>query len=84
MTVKVNVNRNVIAANRKNGTNEPPFSIYRSGKRVERALEVRLEGDVRLVYRPDKPLNCGATVWLEAEAAYPVTALVPSGQREAA
>lgn len=71
--IRVNVNRHVINRNRNTGSDDPPFTIYRPGKRVERASEVSLEGNVRLIYRPEKPLKCGATVWLEADQVQAVT-----------
>lgn len=57
-----------IASNRKHGTNEPPI-ILRDYRGAERAHEVELvvDGEVlgRFVYRPDKPLSCGARLWME-------------------
>lgn len=60
-----------IAANRKNGTNEPPI-ITRNYKGSERAHEVELvvDGKVvgKFVYSPHKPLSCGARLWLESDS----------------
>jgi hypothetical protein len=39
------------------------------------AREVRIEGPSRVVYSPDKPLSCGAKVWIETES--PVT-IIPA------
>ena len=65
--IKVHVNRHKIAANAKHGTNAPPIAVRR-GSKVEYAHEVKLTGAV-VVYRPDRPLKCGAKVWIEAESA---------------
>ena len=48
--VRIHVNRNVVAANRKHGRNDPPRPV-------------------RVIHRPDKPLDCGAKVWIEATEA---------------
>ena len=66
--VRVYINRHVVAANRKNGVSDPPITVVR-GRVRERGHSVDLSGRVRVVYRPDKPLSCGATVWIEADAA---------------
>lgn len=65
--LRVLVNRHRIKANKDHDSLDPPFSIQRGGRVVAYAHEVRFDVPVRLVYSPDKPLKCGATVWLEAE-----------------
>lgn len=65
MIARVNVNVHKIRANRKNGTDDPPIRIER-GRKVTYAREVEIVNG-RLVYAPDKPLGCGARVYLEAE-----------------
>lgn len=37
------------------------------------ASEVELTGPSRVVYRPDKPLSCGAKVWIETEHPVKIT-----------
>jgi hypothetical protein len=32
------------------------------------AFEVEVLGPSRIVYRPDKPLSCGARCWIETDA----------------
>lgn len=32
------------------------------------AIEVRIDGPCVIRYSPDKPLSCGARVWIEADA----------------
>ncbi len=68
MTVQVHVNVHIIRANAKHGKTDAPITIRR-GKTIERAHEVELVGPCRVVYRPDKPLKCGAKVWIEAKDA---------------
>ena len=65
---RVHVNRQVIARNRKLGTTDPAITVQTShGPR--RAQAVDIHGESRMIYRPDKPLKCGARVWLETTAA---------------
>jgi len=63
--VRVHVNMHVIRRNLKTGEREPPLTIIRGSAR-ERGHEVEIGGPCRIVYRPDKPLSCGARVWIEA------------------
>lgn len=63
--VIVHVNRHVLAANRKHDLNDPPLTVRR-GRRTERFHSVELVGPARVVHSPDKPLPCGARVWIEA------------------
>lgn len=62
----VHVNQHIIRANETKGKRNPPLTI-RQGRRITRAYEVDLVGPVKVVYRPDKPLSCGARVWIECE-----------------
>jgi len=70
MTAKtiVVINRHVIAANKKNGTADPPISVRRgrNGKPVYYD-KYDIPGQAQLVYDPEHPLKCGATVWLEVD-----------------
>lgn len=60
------INRHVIAANKKNGTKDPPISVRRgrNGKPTY-YQEYPFECEAKLIYDPEHPLKCGATVWLE-------------------
>ena len=61
---RIHVNQHVIKANAKNGENNPIFTIKQGGKNTY-AHNVKVIGEMELVYSPDKPLNCGAKVWIE-------------------
>jgi hypothetical protein len=67
--VRVHVNSHTIARNARHGTNDPPIAIRRGSKPAEYAHEVELVGKARVVYRPNKPLSCGARMWIEADDA---------------
>lgn len=72
----LHVDRHKIAANRKHGTNEPPLTVKYGSKGFKgRALVIKdAEGNEvgRLVYRPDSPIACGATVWMELQPSHSV------------
>ena len=61
---RIHVNQHVIKANAKNGENNPIFTIKQGGKNIY-AHNVKVKGEMELVYSPDKPLSCGAKVWIE-------------------
>jgi hypothetical protein len=67
MKTIIHVNQHVIKANAKNGTNEPVLTVktYNSNYYCH---EVVIHGESRVIHRPDKPLSCGAKVWIETEA----------------
>lgn len=64
MNKKIHINQHVIRANKKNGTNNPVITV-KTSKSNTYASEVEILGTSKLVYRPDKPLSCGARVWIE-------------------
>lgn len=67
MKTIIHVNQHVIRANAKNGTNDPVLTVkdYKSNRY---AHSVNINGASRIVYSPDKPLSCGAKVWIETQA----------------
>ena len=67
MKTIVHVNQHVIKANRKYGKRDPVLTV-KTYKSNEYGSEVAIGGPCRIVYSPDKPLECGATVWIETES----------------
>jgi len=67
MKTIVHVNQHVIKANRKNNTQEPVLTI-KTYKSNTYASEVSIKGDSKVVYSPNKPLSCGAHVWIETQS----------------
>ena len=61
---RIHVNQHVIKANAKNGESNPIFTIKQGGSNTY-AHNVKVKGEMELVYSPDKPLSCGAQLWLE-------------------
>ena len=56
-----------IRANKKHGTKEPVITV-KTYKTNTYAHEVEILGESKVVYSPDKPLSCGARVWIETDA----------------
>lgn len=71
MKTIVHVNQHVIKANRKNGEDEPCLTVktYKDNRYVHEAVIVDEHGTevARVVYRPHKPLGCGAHCWIETQ-----------------
>ena len=66
MKTIIHVNQSVIRHNHKHGTRDPVLTV-KTYKSNDYAHEVLVKGDSKIVYSPDKPLSCGARVWIEAE-----------------
>jgi hypothetical protein len=71
---RIHVNQHVIRRNSRTSTQDPPLTIKTSLGNV-RAYRVVIEGPSEVVYRPDKPLPCGARVWVETRAPLTVQTL---------
>jgi len=67
MKTIVHVNQHVIKSNRLNAENNPVLTV-KTYKSNTYAHEVVIHGPSRIIYRPDKPLSCGARVWIETES----------------
>lgn len=71
MKTKIHINQHCIKANRKDGGDRPVITCktYKDNRYGHEAIIVDKNGDevARIVYRPDKPLSCGAHVWIETE-----------------
>jgi len=63
----IHVNQHVIKSNRKTGANDPVLTV-KTYKSNTYAHEVEILGPSKVVYSPDKPLSCGAHVWIETQA----------------
>lgn len=57
----------VIRRNHKTGEREPVITC-KTGKSNQYAHEIEILGPSKIVYSPDKPLSCGARVWIETDA----------------
>jgi len=75
---RIHVNQHVIKANAKSGDRNPVFTIKQGGKNTY-ATRVKVKGEMELVYSPDKPLSCGAKVWIETRGDITLDNLKMSG-----
>ena len=67
MRTIVHVNQHVIKSNSKTGDREPVLTV-KTYKTNDYAHAVDILGPCRIIYSPDKPLACGAKVWIETES----------------
>jgi hypothetical protein len=67
MKKRIHINQHRIRANKKHNTNEPVITV-KTYKSNEYGHDVQILGESRVVYSPNKPLPCGARVWIETEA----------------
>lgn len=66
MKTRIHINQHNIKANTKYGGNSPVITC-KTYKGNTYGHTVYIEGPCRVVYSPDKPLSCGAKVWIETE-----------------
>ena len=67
MKTIVHVNQHAIRRNIKRDAREPVLTV-KTYKSNTYAHEVTIDGPSKVVYSPDKPLSCGARVWIETES----------------
>ena len=69
MKTIVHVNQHVIKSNKKKQETEPVLTVktYKSNRYAHEAVIIDDDGSeiAKIVYRPHKPLSCGAKVWIE-------------------
>ena len=66
MKTIIHVNQHVIKSNRKNNVVEPVLTCKTYKSNVY-AHEIEIKGPSKVVYSPEKPLSCGAHVWIETQ-----------------
>ena len=66
MKKRIHINQHKIRFNKKNNTKEPVITV-KTSKSNNYAHEVEIQGPSKVIYSPDKPLPCGARVWIETE-----------------
>ena len=67
MLKRIHVNQHKIRSNLKNNTQEPVITV-KTSKSNTYAHEVDIKGPTKVIYQPNKPLSCGAKVWIETKA----------------
>jgi len=64
MIKRIHVNQHIIRKNHKTGEREPVLTV-KTYKDNTYCHEVLVNGPCKVIYSPDKPLPCGAKVWIE-------------------
>jgi len=67
MKTIIHVNQHVVRANAKHGTNDPVLTV-KTYKGNTYAHTVTIDGPSKIVYSVNKPLSCGARVWVETQS----------------
>lgn len=72
MLKRIHINQHIIKANAKNGDSNPVITVktYDSNTYGHTVEILDKNGNVvaTVVYSPDKPLPCGAKVWIETSS----------------
>jgi hypothetical protein len=69
---RIHVNQHVIRRNTKTGDTAPPLSV-KTSKGSFPCSGVVIHGEAVVRYSPEKPLACGAKVWIETHAGVSLT-----------
>ena len=71
MKTIIHVNQHVIKRNRKTGSEDPVLTVktYKDNVYGHEAILLDKGGEeiAKVIYRPSKPLSCGAHVWIETQ-----------------
>mgnify|MGYP003140668247 FL=1 len=67
MKTRIHINQHVIKRNAKTGEREPVITC-KTYKENRYGHEVEIKGNCKIIYSPDKPLSCGAKVWIETDS----------------
>ena len=67
MKTIIHVNQHNIKKNAKTGTDLPVLTVKTYKSNVY-AHEVSINGPSKIVYSPNKPLSCGARVWIATDS----------------
>ena len=69
MKKRIHINQHVIRANKKKEVGDrDPVITCKTYKTNDYCNEVVIEGPCKVIYSPDKPLSCGAHVWIETDS----------------
>ena len=67
MKKRIHINQHKIRSNKKHNLNEPVITV-KTSKSNDYAHEVEINGPSKVIYSPDKPLSCGAKLWIETDS----------------
>jgi hypothetical protein len=64
LTKLIHINQHNIRKNKKEGTRLPVITV-KTYKTNDYGHHVEIHGNSEIIYRPEKPLSCGARVWIK-------------------
>ena len=64
MIKRIHINQHKIRSNKINNKEEQVITV-KTSKNNYYADEVEVKGSCKVIYKPNKPLSCGARVWIE-------------------
>ena len=64
---RIHVNQHMIRHNKKTGERNNVITVQWRNKSYP-VKDIKIQGPSNAVYSPDKPLSCGAHVWVETRA----------------
>tara|TARA_R110000765_G_scaffold272841_1_gene371494 strand:+ start:454 stop:726 length:273 start_codon:yes stop_codon:yes gene_type:complete len=64
---RIHINQHNIRDNKKLSFNKTVITIKTNGCNIY-AHNVKILGNSEVIYSPDKPLSCGAKVWIETKS----------------
>ena len=67
MKTRIHVNQHKIRSNKKNNLNEPVITV-KTSKSNTYGHEVEVLGPSKVIYSHNRPLSCGARVWIETNS----------------
>ena len=67
MKKKIHINQHHIRSNSKHNTDLPVMTV-KTYKENIKGNTVQINGASTVIYSSDKPLSCGAKVWIETDA----------------
>lgn len=67
MKKRIHVNQHIIRENHKTGERNPTITV-KTYKHNIYAHKVDILGPSSVIYSPDKPLSCGARLWIETDS----------------
>lgn len=65
---RIHVRRDIIARDKKAGTSSAAVGVESTGMRKRYGRAVTIHGPSRIIYRPERPLHCGARAWIETNS----------------
>lgn len=74
---RIHVNQHNIKWNNKNSVEDyKPIMTIKYGGKTYIGNDVVISGESKVVYSPEKPLSCGAHVWIETHSEVTIDGIV--------